>query len=134
MNMTKLPWIVAGAGVVVLGAVLLVPRAVQATIHPDPRPGITAENVLQPAMVAMGPGTLEAYEAARRVPQVLDGLFCHCNCAKFHGHRSLLTCFESNHGAYCDICMQEAMMAAEMTGSGQSLAQIRKAIDARFRS
>lgn len=134
MNLAKLPWIVAGLGAVVLGAVLIVPRAVHATVHPDPRPGITAERVLQAGMVPIGPGTLEAYEAARRVPQVLDGLFCHCNCAKFYGHRSLLTCFESEHGARCDICMQEAMMAEEMTGSGKSLAQIRKAIDARFRS
>jgi hypothetical protein len=85
-------------------------------------------------MVPMGPGTLEAYEAARRVPQVLDGIYCHCNCSKTFGHRSLLTCFESDNGSRCDNCMNEAMMAEEMTGYGKSLAQIRKAIDVAFGS
>jgi hypothetical protein len=132
--LAKLPWVVAGAAAVALAVVLVRPRAGHAAAHPDPRPGITAERVLPPAMVPMGPGTLEAYEAARRVPQVLDGVYCHCNCSKFYGHRSLLTCFESDHGSRCDICMQEAMLAEQLTGSGQSLAQIRKAIDARFGS
>jgi len=130
----KLPWVVAGVAVVALAVVLVRPRAGNAAAHPDPRPGITAERVLPAAMVPQGPGTLEAYEAARRVPQVLDGIYCHCNCSKSIGHRSLLTCFESNHGSGCDICMGEAMLAAQMAGSGNSLAQIRKAIDAQFGS
>lgn len=132
--MSRVPWVVGGVAVVALAAVLVGPRAVQAAAHPDPRPGITAERVLQPAMVPVGPGTLEAYEAARRVPQVLDGIYCHCNCSKSIGHRSLLTCFESDHGARCDICMGEAMLAAQLAGSWRSLAAIRKAIDAQFGS
>ena len=132
--MSKLPWVIGGAAIVALAVVLIGPRAVEAAGHPDPRPGITAERVLPPAMVPVGAGTLEAYVAARRVPQVLDGLYCHCACSKSIGHRSLLTCFETDHGAYCDICMGEAMMAAKMHGSGNSLAQIRKAIDAKFGS
>jgi hypothetical protein len=130
----KLPWVVAGVAVVALAVVLVRPRAGNAAAHPDPRPGITAERVLPAAMVPQRPGTLEAYEAARRVPQVLDGVYCHCNCSKSIGHRSLLTCFESDHGSGCDICMGEAMLAAQMAGSGNSLAQIRKAIDAQFGS
>lgn len=131
-KLPKLPWIVAGIAVVALGVVLVRPRVGLAAGHPTPRPGITAERVLPRAMVPSNPGTLEAYEAARRVPQVLDGLYCHCNCSKSIGHRSLLTCFESNHASGCDICMGEAMMAAEMTSGGKSLAQIRKAIDAQW--
>ena len=132
--MSRLPWVVAGGAVVALAVVLVGPRAGHASAHPDPRPGITAERVLPPALVPMGAGTLEAYEAARRVPQVLDGIYCHCNCSKSIGHRSLLTCFESNHGSGCDICMGEAMLAAQMSGAGKSLAQIRTAIDATFGS
>jgi hypothetical protein len=132
--MSRLPWVVAGVAVVALAVVLAGPRGLQAAAHPDPRPGITAERVLPPAMVPKGAGTLEAYEAARRVPQVLDGIYCHCNCSKSIGHRSLLTCFESEHGGNCDICMGEAMLAAQLAGSGRSLAQIRKAIDAQFGS
>jgi hypothetical protein len=77
---------------------------------------------------------LAAYEAARQVPQVLDGLFCHCHCAENIGHRSLLTCFETAHGSQCDICMGEAMLAARMASSGSSLNDIRKAIDRQFGS
>ena len=135
--MSKLPWVVGGAAVVGLVVVMTMnsaPAGASAIIHPDPRPGITAERVLPPGMVPVGAGTLEAYEAARRAPQVLDGIYCHCDCSKSIGHRSLLTCFETDHGAYCDICMGEAMMAAKMAGSRNSLKEIRKAIDAQFGS
>jgi len=86
------------------------------------------------SMVPRTPGAAEAYEAARTAPQVLDGLYCHCDCSKHSGHRSLLTCFESEHGAYCDVCMGEAMLAGQLAASGSSLAAIRSAIDARFGS
>ena len=134
MSRAQLPWLVAGAAVVALAVVLVVPRRGHAAAHPDPRPGVTAERVLPPAMVPNGPGVLEAYEAARRVPQVLDGVYCHCNCSKFLSHRSLLTCFESDHGSRCDICMGEAMLASRLAAGGNSLQQIRKAIDAQFGS
>jgi hypothetical protein len=129
-----LPWAVAGVAAVGLLAAFCAPRAGQASIHPDPRPGITAEGVMPSGMVPPTPGALEAYEAARRVPQVLDGLYCHCDCSKYFGHRSLLTCYESEHGARCDICMGEAMLAARLAAEGNSLAKIRSAIDAQFGS
>lgn len=126
-----LPRVVAGVALVALGVTLARRSHGGAAQHPDPRPGITAANVLPAAMVP-APGAREAYEAARSAPQILDGLYCHCNCSKHSGHRSLLTCFESEHGAYCDICMGEAMMASQLAASGSSLAAIRNAIDARF--
>jgi len=64
----------------------------------------------------------------------LDGVYCHCDCSKHSGHRSLLTCYESTHAAYCDICMGEAMMASSMVGQGKSLTEIRAAIDRQFGS
>ena len=75
---------------------------------------------------------IEAYTAARNVPQILDGLYCHCQCARNFGHRSLLTCFESDHGSRCDICMGEATLASELAARGSTLEQIRHAIDERF--
>jgi len=63
---------------------------------------------------------------------VLDGLYCHCECSKHSDHRSLLSCFESDHGAMCDICLGEAAMAFKMTQEGKNLSEIRSAIDARF--
>jgi hypothetical protein len=123
--------VVAGAAGVALVAVLLATRSAGAA-HPTPRPGITAEKVLPDAAIPRNPGALEAYAAARSAPKVLDGVYCHCDCSKHSGHRSLLTCFESEHGAYCDICMGEATLAAQLAARGTSLQGIRAAIDARF--
>jgi Protein of unknown function with PCYCGC motif len=129
------PWFIAaaaGAGAVVVGVLTVQPRA--GTQHPDPRPGVTAERVVPPSVVPNTPGAAEAYAAARNVPQVLDGVHCHCECAKHFGHRSLLTCFESDHGSRCDICMGEAVLAAGLASRGASLDAIRRAIDERFKS
>jgi hypothetical protein len=128
----RTPWIVAGAAAIVLAAVLFSARPAAGGTHPDPRPGITAERVLTGAAVPRTPGAAEAYAAARAAAATLDGVYCHCDCSKHAGHRSLLTCFESEHGAYCDICMGEAMLASQLASRGTSLREIRAAIDARF--
>ncbi len=133
MNARRLPWIVAGVAGLALAGVLLFPRVASAT-HPDPRPGITAAGVLSEDAMPNTPGAADAYQAARAFPSVLDGLYCYCRCKETAGHRSLLTCFESAHGAYCDICMNEAMQAVQMSMNGSSLEEIRKAIDQRFKS
>ena len=116
-------------------AVLAVSRGAGGAVpHPNPRPGVTAERVLAPSLVPNTPGAGEAYAAARSAPGVLDGLYCHCDCSKHFGHRSLLTCFESEHGGRCDICMGEATLAAQLASRGSSLDDIRQAIDQRFGS
>jgi Protein of unknown function with PCYCGC motif len=128
--MGKWPWLVAGGAGIALVVVTLATRPAGA--HPNPRPGITAEKVLPNAAIPRNPGALDAYAAARSAPQVLDGVYCHCDCSKHSGHRSLLTCFESEHGAHCDICMGEAMLAARFAARGASLQEIRAAIDRQF--
>jgi len=100
--------------------------------HPDPRPGVTAEFVVGADRYASAPFISSTYTMAAAIPNVLDGLFCYCGCAANFGHRSLLTCFESDHGAGCDVCLQEAAMAYRMTQDGASLDQIRAQIDATF--
>jgi len=130
--MAKAPWIVAGVAAAALVAVVISTRPASGSIHPDPRPGITAEKILPNFAIPKNPGALEAYAAARTAPATLDGVYCHCDCSKHSGHRSLLTCFESDHGAFCDICMGEAMVASGMAARGQSLMEIRDAIDRQF--
>jgi len=127
----KAPWLVAGGAAVALVAVVLATRSAEAG-HPAPRSGITAERVIPDPAIPRTPGALEAYAAARIAPAVLDGLYCHCDCSQHAGHRSLLTCFESEHGAYCDICMGEAVLAARLAARGTSLQEIRAAIDRQF--
>jgi hypothetical protein len=129
-----LPWLVAGVAAVGLAVVMLGPSRPAHARHPDPRPGVTAAGVLAPAAVPRTVGSVEAYAAARRVPGVLDGLYCYCDCSRHAGHRSLLTCFESDHGAWCDVCMGEALLAEQMAGEGRSLLDIRNAIDRQFGS
>jgi hypothetical protein len=69
------------------------------------------------------------YAQAKEVAATLDGIYCHCDCSQHAGHRSLLSCFESDHAAACDICMTEASIAYRMTKDGKSLDDIRQAVD-----
>lgn len=100
--------------------------------HPEPRPGVTADSVAPSSRYADYPEIAGVYDEAARIPGVLDGLYCHCGCAEHSGHRSLLHCFQSDHGAGCDICLQEAHTAFLMTQEGASLASIRRSIDRTF--
>lgn len=43
--------------------------------------------------------TARAYQVAQEIPDVLDQLYCYCQCDKHLGHRSLLSCFTDTHGA-----------------------------------
>ena len=130
----KIPWMIAGVAVVAAALVLVTARTASAGHHPEPRPALTGAAVLPASDFGQDERLVRAYAAARAMPEVLDGLFCYCQCKKNFGHRSLLTCFESEHGASCDICLGEAQMAAEMHATGASLDALRRAIDARFGS
>ena len=143
--MTRTPWLIAGAAAAALVVVVVMqrgrdvptPRATGGEVashHPAPRPGITSEKVLPVSFVPRTPGSNEAYAVARTHASTLDGVYCHCDCSKHARHRSLLTCFEGDHGAYCDVCMGEAMVASGMADQGRSLEEIRTAIDRQFGS
>jgi hypothetical protein len=83
--------------------------------------GAEIENFQYPVMK-------KAYLAAARIPAVLHQLPCYCYCDRNHGHKSLRTCFESQHGANCSTCMKEAFFAEQQTKKGKTPAQIRAAI------
>lgn len=70
----------------------------------------------------------EAYEIARRIPEVLVQQPCDCNCGPL-GHRSLLDCYASYHAATCAACLKEAVLAQRMTEGGRTPVQIREDID-----
>jgi hypothetical protein len=131
---TKLPWLVAGGAVVAIAAIVLETRSAGGGHHPTPRAGVTGAKVLPASMFGEDERLVRAYTAARTMPEVLDGLYCYCHCKEEMGHVSLLTCFESEHAASCDICLSEATMAAQMHGQGATLEDIRRAIDARFKT
>lgn len=76
------------------------------------------------------PRVKEAYAISQRIPETMNHLYCWCGCIE-RGMRSALECFESNHGANCDICIRTAEIAWEMTQRGVSdPGAIQRAIDA----
>lgn len=120
-------------GVVALGVVVLLlglATVRQANAHhPDPRDSVTAADVQASSRYAAYPQIAAVYEQAAAIPEVLDGLYCHCDCSRHSGHRSLLTCFHDDHGAGCDVCLGEAALAYSMSREGKSLREIRRAVD-----
>jgi hypothetical protein len=80
------------------------------------------------------PQVRRAYAAAKQYAHVLEKIYCYCRCKENIGHRALVECFESDHGANCDVCITEAITAARMTEQGKTPDEIQKAIDAYYRA
>lgn len=74
----------------------------------------------------------QAYMVARDHPELLAQLDCYCGCEQHEGHKNLLDCFRTNHGASCDICTGEAITAGQMLAQGTPIEQIRDALRARY--
>jgi hypothetical protein len=123
------PLIVAGLFTLLAGGIWLGLGASATGHHPEPRANLTGATVMPASRYLQYARVREVYSQAAEIASVLDGLYCHCDCSKHSGHRSLLTCFESDHGAACDICLSEAVIAYRMTKAGRSLDEIREAID-----
>src|SRR3984885_8964579 len=68
-----------------------------------------------------------AYDLAAKIPAVLHQQPCYCYCDRM-GHNSLHSCFESTHGARCDICLKELYYSYSQHQKGKTPAQIRKGI------
>lgn len=75
----------------------------------------------------------EAYQVAREIPETLAQLPCYCYCDEGHGHKSLHTCYESDHSSHCATCIQEALVAYRLQKQeGLSPAQVRERIIQEF--
>ena len=74
----------------------------------------------------------EAYKFAEQHPEILVELHCYCGCDKAEGHQNLLDCYRSTHGASCEICTGEALLAKRMSEQGSPVDQIRNAIRRNF--
>ena len=102
--------------------------------HPTPRKGITGAKVATPAMLVNSPHLVELFDSVRAIPQIIDGIRCHCGCADLNGHYSLLTCYEGEDAMakICPICQGMGRVAVRLAGNGRSLDDIRAAVDAQF--
>ena len=76
--------------------------------------------------------TRQAYLVARQHPDLLAQLDCYCGCEQHEGHKNLLDCFRTNHGAGCATCTGEAVMAGEMFDKGTPVDQIRNTLRERY--
>lgn len=76
---------------------------------------------------AQFPHQTHAYDLAAKIPAVLHQQPCYCYCDRM-GHNSLHSCFESTHGARCDICLKELYYAYSEYKQGKNASQIRKGI------
>lgn len=69
----------------------------------------------------------EAYSVAKQILEVLGQQPCYCYCQR-QGHRSLLDCFASLHATSCDICINEARLAGQLSRQGKTAEAIRAPI------
>ncbi len=97
--------------------------------HPEPRPMAMRSHTAPAAQYAAYPRVAQIYAEVARVPEMVDGVYCYCNCEEHSGHYSLLDCFRNDHASQCDICLSEGDMVYRMHREGRSLDQIRSAID-----
>jgi Protein of unknown function with PCYCGC motif len=90
------------------------------------------------------PLTNAAYEFAGRHPDVLQAMPCFCGCER-NGHRHNGDCFVarrdadgrpqwSPHGIGCGICIDVALEAARLHKDGTPLAEIRAAVERKYRA
>jgi hypothetical protein len=101
--------------------------------HPKPRPGITSAKMMSAEQLA-GKRAADAFEGVRAIPEIADGIRCHCGCAELPDFYSLLTCYEGPKAMAlsCPICQGEGRMAARMHKEGATLDEIRAALDAKY--
>jgi hypothetical protein len=68
---------------------------------------------------------------------------CYCGCGEHSGHKNARDCFVKatsssgniqfdDHGSTCDVCIDIALRAREMTVADQPLSEIRAAVDEEF--
>jgi hypothetical protein len=76
--------------------------------------------------------TAKAYQLAKDNRELLDSMFCYCNCKKNYGHKSLLSCYVDNHAEKCKICRDQTFYADSQYRQGKNIAQVRIAVDKKF--
>ncbi len=108
-------------------------RRVRHAPHPTPRPGITGAKVIAAEQLTKSAHVIPLFDGIRAIPQVADGVRCHCGCADLPGFYSLLSCYEGDGMAkICPICQGEGRIVVRLHKEGKSLDEIRAAVDAQF--
>lgn len=131
-NSARVGLIVAAVLVTAAIGFALVGGGAQAATHSEPRATAESRVTVPPSRYTGYPRIHRVYAMAAEIKPTLDGLYCYCRCKEHSDHYSLLTCFESDHGAGCDVCLDQAALAYQMLKQGASLEEIRAQTDRRF--
>ncbi len=101
--------------------------------HPEPRKGYTAAKVLTADQLD-DKDLVPLFDDIRAIPQVVDGIRCHCGCADEPDKYSLLSCYEGSEAMslWCPICQGQGRLVVRLHKGGKTLDEIRKAVDARY--
>ena len=76
----------------------------------------------------------QAYSIAEQNPMLLSQLDCYCGCFKTDGHKSLLDCYKSRHGATCQICTNEVLEASRLFDGGMAPDQIKETLRRKYQN
>jgi len=89
-----------------------------------------ASTIMDPSRFS-NPDVRETYQNAKLVAERLDEMYCYCKCKENEGlrHKSLLTCFQSEHAAECGICLNESKQAVLDFKDGMPVGVTKKAVD-----
>jgi Protein of unknown function with PCYCGC motif len=120
------------------------PGTASSSVRPGYEGVLPSLPVVQFASARPPPITRAAYEFAARHPEVLKHVPCFCGCER-NGHGSNEDCFVARrnangspewnpHGIGCGICIDVAVAAQQMHASGATVADIRRAIDLKYKA
>jgi len=83
------------------------------------------------------------YTIAAKNKELLEQIPCYCGCGESVGHKDNYDCFVhqnngkaitwDDHGTKCGVCMEIAVEAVRAQKAGQSVKEIRKAIDEKYK-
>jgi hypothetical protein len=108
------------------------PRTANASEREVSKPSSSGRITLDPKLF-VGP-VKQAYTVAEKNPMLLSQLDCYCGCYETDGHRSLLDCYRSRHGATCQICTDEALEADRLFNGGMAPEQIKETLRRKFQT
>jgi Protein of unknown function with PCYCGC motif len=110
------------------GAPIDTPGTQEYAYHKEPPSG-PLPATLDPASFAGNEGAILTYSIAAKIRELLYQEPCYCLCNKLKGHRSLLDCYTSDHGAVCHMCQLEVIFVYEQSKAHKTTAEIRDAME-----
>ena len=144
-KMKKITFVVLGLGALVLAAC----AAKEEVPHIGHAPNgdlreVTASSEKLPSFLKDQQNAVRvAYQVAGKLGDTLQWIPCYCGCGDIAGHKSNLNCFINevredgsvewdDHGSRCGVCVQIAMVSAQMKQQGKTNLEIREYIDSKY--